>query len=919
MISQDYGKRQPDFQKTGWNIRKLKNLKSELRIYYIVDCNRWHVCYILVPHVVGRRNPEIPFSWSKGMNMKIFLKLWVLMFLVSAVFAEELAEILKKDPFFMTQQVNVEKISFSRRVFDYSLHRGFYTAVSELERTDLQKRQMAEDWIRGNTPLGLIEYAANHSFQLEFHFGSTHESLFFLNKDGVSEVLQVRSSRRPGFEFLVLPEQNERIGRLIITNINSESELYLLQSYFYCYGSEEKLPFSSELVRIYDFHLTNRESYQTAHMKEYLFAVPFGVKSVVVGLGEEIFSIILRRRFAAMSIEFLRNLYGRDFLRGLQEGIAAAGQKKAQEWQTARFEPLQQTESEVFSAGEYELFLQFESELAALLKATDSPLTKLILIGNELSVHKELVRKSEIMRRLQLVSPRDGSQLRVFALPVETETGKERVLFISGVNGDGVSRLLSVLHNVGLENFYYFGSGMSCREEAGVFLPGTYRFVDDRKVSLNGHNLFSAYADKFGLFQSAEGFHSFSPLLGTSGNLAALAEKGVHFLDESGYYFVQAINELPVNNFGMALAGLSPSAMDSLDGIMGAKNLEQKMADLLVEKLGIKGIPVFAREEDFGFSTLEQKLQHHLARLHVPAEQAVLFFLRLELHIMGNITTPEDMKEYLSDRELRIPGSGYGIDTFLQFVDRPYRDSEIILRLVQYARAIDDLKRFLVLQGEPEPAFRLYGDFVMGRVTPLSPLLLSIENVSQQSLARLLASPFGGQTGGRPMLIRVIPAEDRVDRGETGDLLSYTEEDLFADYFRALALRGVSFQRETRLFTRTPDVYSPDYERILSRVHRWQQGCEVFKLMAGNEFLSRKCNIFSYSTPLPSGQEGNPDTLMMTGINKLKIEGLELMKNITDIEQPHPAFPAQERERLLKFVAGFISALDNFALAFGID
>lgn len=850
--------------------------------------------------------------------MKIFLRLLVFVGLYTLVSADNLSEILQKDSFFTFRTVNLGEMSLTKKSFDYSLHRGFYSAIAELDRSSLRQRQMSADWIRSNTPLGLVEYAAAHSFQLEFHFGSTHESLFFLKKEGFSELYHVRSARRIGFEFLVIPEREKQLGRLIVTNINSESELYLLQAYFYCYGLDNNLPFSTELVRIYDFHLTGRESYQSAHMKEYLFAVPFGTKSVITGIGEELFSIILRRRFAAMSLQFLRDLYGANFLSGLQAGIVDIGQTKAQDWEIGRFLSLQEIQENLLSAGEYELFLQFEAELAALLKPSDSPLAKLILIGNELSVHKEPLRKSELMRRLQLVSPRDGSQLSVFALPIDTASGRERVLFVSGVKGDGVSSLLNVLHNVGLNSFYYFGTGLSTQNKSGIFLPQAYKFVDERRVVLGSTNIFSQLANKFNLQSNAEGFHSFSPLLGTPENLQLLGRKGINFLDDSGYYFVQAINALPIHEFGMALAAQAPTDLDNLSGIMQVKGLEQGLADLLIAQLGIKDIPVFATEADFGFTALEEKLLHHLARFHIPAEQAILYLLRLELHIIENISTAEEMDKYLKDRDLGVSGNSYGVDTFLQFVDRPYRDSDVSLRLMQYAKALEDLKRYLVLLGEPEPVFCLYGDFVMGRVTPLSPLLLSIDNISQHSLIKLFNSPFAGQTGGRPTLIKIIAAENRIDKSTNKDLLSYQEENLFQDYFQALAQRGISFHRQERIFSRVSGIYSPEYERILSRVHRWQQGCEVFKLMAGTDFLSRKCQIFNYST-IPSKPDNNPDTMMMTGINKLKIEGLELMKAITDITAAHPAFPNAEKERIISFIATFISALDNFALAFGID
>ena len=103
------------------------------------------------------------------------------------------------------------------------------------------------------------------------------------------------------------------------------------------------------------------------------------------------------------------------------------------------------------------LFQKFQKQLVLVLKQNKKHrLSQLLLVGNELTVSKNLVIKKKVLSKLLLNNTPDiNSPYFSALLPVRTEVGVERILFVDDVDGDSIDSLIRVLESIGFSDFLY--------------------------------------------------------------------------------------------------------------------------------------------------------------------------------------------------------------------------------------------------------------------------------------------------------------------------------------------------------------------------------------------------------------------------------------------------------------------------------
>jgi len=794
-------------------------------------------------------------------------KLLVLQLFLSCFsgFSEDLKSVLGADAFYRFQEVDLLSQSYRPKSFDFIQKEGFDEATQLIDRMDPEVRKQATVQMQLRMPVKLVDYSLANGYTIEFHFGSTRETLFFLGKSGLKMVNLLHAFSPMQAEFVVVEPQGQEPGRLIMTNFYDEVQILKLMSLFYAYAPQDKLLESSR-VRTFDFHMIAKESYRSSYFKEAIFVLPVDVRKAVLDSGNAIYNRLMARKFGQMSLSLLRGLYGDNCIVNLRRAMQEDGMD-ADALKPEKYEALLLNRTALLTAREMTEFLDLQKVLSTILKANpQSTLSKLLLVGHELAIDKEPVRKQDILRRFTMtdVNP-DFASLSVQFLPAKTKSGQARILFASSVRGETADSLLHVLSRIGLKDYVYFGRSQLLNakklELDGLLVPLKIQKSAGQQLVLSGNSFSSGYPAPV-VIREGSGLLQFSSLLGVGKRFEVLAQS-FDFLDDTVWYVTRASSELNV----------SVDVLNSL--FMGEKFSEraiEEMVDLAIQRLGVEDILPFATDRDFGFATVSEKIQDYCRKLGLSQEKHGWFLKSLEKHIGFALNTPEKVAEWLNSFEMSFPGINMGI--FEKFIQTPFTNEDVKNHLGRVEQALNELNLYLGLLGEnPETlVIEMYGDFVTGSLTPLSPVLISVPDIAQANLIKILRSPFGSFSPGRPLLLQVVPVA-RTSESSVQVLLSQARQGLAKLY-------------EREFHKTEPAVVEP---RTI-RAKAWLRSREIFQNLILESFFEQKSKVFRYSTSprdkvTESEQQRLHHEFLANGLVQLRDGGHDLLKELGDMNQ----------------------------------
>lgn len=794
------------------------------------------------------------------MTLLKYLLILPLLFL-SVSQGKTLQDVLSSDAFYRFQQVELESLPFKPSSFNFIQTEGFDEAVRMIDRSDAQVRKQAGAQIALRMPIQLVEYAYSQGYGLEFHFGATRETLYFLQKSGLKQAILLHALSPMQPEYVVVEPLPNEAGRLIVTNFYDEASMLRLQSLLYAFSPADQV-LDATRVKSYDFHMVGKSEYRSAYYKEAIFTLPVDVRQAVLDGGNGLFVRMMARKFAQMSVQFLRGLYGDQFIGGLSKVMKDEGMDVSS-LQDQRFEALLLSGAAPLQAAEMAEFVRFQNLVSQILvKHPESSLTQLLLVGHELAIDKEPLRKQEILRRFTMtdVNPDFGAQAIQF-LPVRTARRQARVLIASGVRGESSEVMMQVLHKLGIRDFNFLGRSTLLNPKAldaeGLLNPVKIQKSAGQIRVLSSNSLDDGTPAPVVIRQGA-GLLQVSPLLAV-GQRSQILAKSFDFLDESVWYVSRAAEELKIGGLGVL------NTLQYQDKVSEAA--VEQLVDILMRKLGVEDILPFATDRDFGFSSVEEKLADYSRRMGLDPEKHRWFMNALRRQIEVILTDAAAKQQWLNSFEMSLPGSRYLI--FEKFLQSPFQNDEVLAHLSRIQQGLRELHLYLGLMGEdPEQmTINVHGDFVYASMTPVSPLVISLTGLGQNSLVRLLRSPFGSFSPGRPLLLQVIPVQS-----ETEQVVSLNFTEAMNDLGKVYADRVQTLAKSSE----NPMAYS---------VQQWVRSWENFRSMVLDSFFEKKSKVFRYSyAPGAEAVEAEgkrlQDEFLANGLVQLRDGGQALLKEM---------------------------------------
>ncbi|MCJ8347228.1 hypothetical protein MJH12_16930, partial [bacterium] len=734
--------------------------------------------------------------------MRFSLFFFLLFSIVQLSFCDPLLELLSQDSFYNLQKVRLQEMSLKQRQLEYSKSFGFNILGDQLDRNSKELQLLAKDWVQSNTPLGLVSYALKNNFKIQHHFGSLYDSYYFLKKEGISEVYYLypfhgeSHAAKQNILYLVVPPSKASRGRLILTNIRNDQNIQQILSYLYCY-TEEKQFFLDEKVTGYDFHVADRGNYKSSLFKESLYNLPKDIKKVVFGSGKLIFSRLLERKFASMSLEFLRGLYGKKFLKSIRNTLIEEGFYGVDAWDLSKFSTLEDQSRKFLAKEQYKLFEIFERDLFLFLKQKkDHSLYKTLFIGNDLSIHKSGLRKEDLRKRFIPREPIAVSQTPFMAIfPMGSKDSKERILFFGGVEGDALRELCEVLHKIGIEEYLHLSKTYlidSAHKENTIMIPTMVTKSGGKSLYFPSGNLADFLNSDFDLYDKAIAYH-YNSSLELLSQSKKQKSKNIDYMDQSSWYFAQAVNDLSLENWGAVNVASSNKDKKTANASIDL------LSDIFIKYFKVEDILLEANPDEFGFKNLQEKIKNFDDRFGLNETNSALFHLCLTNYLDKNLLNEKDVELFLRSESMEIP---YARSSrfFNHFLSRPFTNDELLSHFVQISKALKELGILLELLGEEDAKISFSGDFVDGLMTPLTPLLVSVTNISQASLVEILSSPFGSFQPKRPYLIQVVP-KGIYARSSSAITYAFNKEtDIIKAYILNLNKQGIYFEKKRGFF-----------------------------------------------------------------------------------------------------------------------
>ncbi|MCO4782011.1 MAG: hypothetical protein KC646_06760 [Candidatus Cloacimonetes bacterium] len=799
---------------------------------------------------------------------------------LNLTFADPLLDLLSQDSFYSVKKVQLEKLSLKHRQLEYSKTLGFKLLGEQLDRSSKEAQALAKDWVQANTPLGLVSYALKNNFKVQHHFGSLYDSYYFLKKEGIKELYYLQPffseshSARQGLMYLVVPPAKGSRGRLIITNVRDDQSIQQILSYLYCYR-EDNLSFLAEKISGYDFHVADRVNYKSSIFKESLYNLPRDIKKVVFGDGRKIFSRLLDRKFGAMSLEFLRGLYGESFLKSIKRTLIEEGYFGADSWNIKKFASLELSRAKFLSVIDYNTFKIFEKDLIVFLKQKKSHrLYKTLLIGDQLSIHKSGLRKIDLSKRFLPQAPMGITKSPFMAIfPMGNKNSKERLLFFGGVEGDALRELCEVLDKIGIQEYLYLSNVHlidKAHQENTIMIPSAVSKASGKSLYFPEGNLADLLMSHFEVYDKAVAYH-YNSALEVLSQSKKLKTKDIDYMDQSTWYFAQAVNDLSVKNWGIAQVASSYKA-----GVVNNESIDI-LSDLFVKFFDVDDILLEANPDEFGFKDLNEKIANFNLRFDLNDKNSALFHRCLENYLDKSLIDDKDLKLFLQSDSMRVP---YARNSrFLNyFLDKPFTNDELLSHFVQISKALKELGLLLNLLGENDALISFNGDFVEGLMTPLTPLLVSVTNISQASLIEILSSPFGSFQPKRPYLIQVVPKGIYAKSTEPVKYDFSKETNIIKLYIKNLHNHGVSFEKKKGFYLQKSSKVNAS--TFVSEYKVWKQGTVVFKQLARGDFFLKNSSVFSARIQSSSKDLVQMKGFLRKGAGRLVKEGLALKEKV---------------------------------------
>lgn len=807
-----------------------------------------------------------------------------------------LQELIQEDPFFDARFIDLKQFDTNRSSLEFALMRQLPKRVP-VNVGDAKMSKFAASWVQHNTPRGLIEYCLSNNYKLQIHYGSAVETLFFMAKDKVNQVFHIMPSKSVGIQFVVKLAEGIEPGLIVITNISSQLDLFETQSALVHFRHNGKA-YSAADISTYNFHLIDEDAYRSAPFKENLVGMPVGITKALVGAGSALVKEISSRKFAAMSIDLLKGLYGDKFLQALKRELIEEGFLGVMDWNVESFTPLETWQAQFLNQATMNLFKTFQQQLTLILKQRkDHRLTELLLIGNELAISKDHLVKSEILESLQFSGVRNfGLDIYSAFVPVKTRKGNERLFFTDGVHGDSVESLIQVLKNLGFTDFIYADGAVvtSNRVDVGEVVSPRTIFKEGEKISVDlAPN--KSFDQKNLVLE-----HSYIPTAST-GTDRDLISRDV-------YHFINALKGSQINH-ALLLVGSYEKRADELAKILENRKVISNLVDPILNYYGVEDILLNAKHTDFGFSSLDEKVAYFNLRNGISNERSVLFKYALRNFLQHHLSDKADYDAYMRSYSL-IPSNDHivTLNPFNYFLDQPFEDQDVIAHIIQVEKALEELVAFLKLMGETSYDINIQGDFLKAMFTPLSPLHIAVNGISQKSFFELMKSPFGDNESSRKFLIRVVPVG--VDYGPKlvikQPLVKGQIEQLYRDILREHGIQTT----DKGLFQSPKTKKLEKFEQLRHKVNRYLQGCDTFLSIARVDFIREKSQVFSIA---PWSQE-RVDHLVKNlreGVARLTAEGLQIKAELRKLSVQNP-----QTERYMNELNEKISAMDMFVQDF---
>ena len=617
-----------------------------------------------------------------------------------------------------------------------------------------------------------------------------------------------------------------------------------------------------------------------------------------MGAGKFLIQEAVNRKFAVQTIDFLKGLYGESFLLALKRDLIEEDFLGLAEWEIEIFKPLEIWKGQYLDHQHMQLFHEFQKQLVLVLKQKKNHrLSGLLLIGNELAISKNLVRKKKILSKLSLQTMSSLKSKHFSALlPVRTESGVERILFVDDVKGDSLESLIRVLDSIGFLNVLYANSAFSNNEKmmiGDVISPGKVSYqsqiLENLSFSKNPH-----------LKKNLSVEQSYVPFNFSS-------HKG-DLISPDAFHFTKVCQDLSLKCDSLFVVSHEHQVQE-LKKVLANRKILSKLVDPILSSFRVQDILLDADESEFGFSSLEEKVDHYNLRHGISNERSILFRYALNSFLGRYLPDREAREEYMRSPKL-VPASIHlgKLNPFKFYLDQPFEDQDVIAHLLQIEKALEEMRVYLSLMGEKSYKIFVHGEFLQAMFTPLSPLHLSVTGISQKSLYELISSPFGTQNHVRRFLVKVLP--EGTDYGPQLEISrNLGKGQLEQIYLGILEKAGIRL-KQTGLFEFFVDKSSDPEIHLKSKVNRYLQGCDAFMSLGRADFLREKSQVFSVA---PWSNERVEELIenLRKGVTQLTSEGLEVKEQVR-----RSSLSNVEAEKFMNQLNRKISSMDQFVRIF---
>ena len=809
---------------------------------------------------------------------------------------EKLKEIVEADNFFDARFMDLNQMDTKRSALEYALMRELPRRIP-VSVDNIRLSNFASDWVRKNAPRGLVEFCLEKNYKLQIHFGSTSETLFFLAKNESSKAFHIFPNQNSGFEFVLRPAEGIKPGLLVITGMRSKFQVFNAQLALVHFRHAGKA-YSAADILTYNFHLVDEEAYRSATFKESFIGLPIGVNRALLGSGKFLLQEALNRKFAADSIDVLKGLYGDQFLLPLKRDLIEEDFLGLTDWDLEVYKPLENWQGQFLDYEHIVLFQEFQKQLVLILKQNKRHrLSQLLLVGNELAVSKNPIIKKKVLNKLLLnkhhvLNPQYFSAL----LPVRTELGVERLLFVDDVKGDALGSLVRVLQSIGFSDFLYAGAAFSGDKKLKIG-----EVVSPGKVTLQSRTLKNKLLSNPSLLRKELSLEqSYLPFNYPS-------QKG-DLINQEAFHFTNVCQDMDVAH-GLLLVTSNESQVQELKKLIINREVLSKLVDPIFNYFGIKDILLEADNSEFGFGSLKEKLEHFNFRHGISNDRSILFQYALDAFLDRYLPNEEARQAYMRSPSL-VPSNVHlsTLNPLNYYLDKPFEDQDVIAHLIQVEKALEEMTVFLSLLGEDSYKILVHGDFLQAMFTPLSPLHLSVTGITQKSLYELMNSPFGKQDHPRRFLIKVVP--EGTDYGSDLEITHPLEKGQIEEiYLKILEKSGIR-RSDSGLFVFSSDKNSDSEMRLKTKVNRYLQGCDAFMSLGRSDFLREKSQVFSVA-PWSNERVQELTRNLREGVAKLTSEGLKIKENLRK-----SSLSNVQSERYMNQLNRKISSMDKFVQIF---